>query len=268
MDDALDRQSTGLRPQLDRDELRSIVREEQIELRERDKRKLSVVVKGISFSSVDSFKTTFDKITDSLINTKVDVTDIAPVTPGLVRLNITNKDLRLQLLTSAPKLKNHQDYSRIYISRDLTYRQRAELKARRQRSGPPPASHPLTGANAVALASSVQQPPPVRSLPSTAPLTSAIPLLTAGGSGSTPISQSDPIPSSQSPPSQSTNLPSSHNVPSSSPASPPNVMDTSSAFRNALNVFSSPANGQVVGNRVSGSPNAEGAASSGTTTEG
>ena len=115
VDDTQARQSTNQGPPLDREEMRSVIREEQIELRERDKRKLSIVVKGINYSSEDSFKVTFDEITDSLIGTKLDVADIVPISPNLVRLNIPNKDQRLRLLTSSSKLKNHRDYGRIYI---------------------------------------------------------------------------------------------------------------------------------------------------------
>ena len=193
VDDALDHQSTGRAPTLDRDEMRSIIREEQIELRERDKRKTSIVIKGLNFSTADSFKVAFDDVTDSLIGLKIDATDIAPITPRLVRLNVANKDHRMRLLTSASKLKNHETYGHIFISKDLTYRQRTELKTRRQNSRLP-ASRPVSGANAVALAPSTRPPPRVQSMPSRGSLESTARNITTGSRGLVSASQPAPAP--------------------------------------------------------------------------
>ena len=67
------------------------------------------------------------------------LTDVTPI-PGhanIYRAKLLNDDVRKQVLGKSKTLRGTA-YSRVYISRDLTYAQRAELFARRQarRSGP------------------------------------------------------------------------------------------------------------------------------------
>ena len=50
----------------------------------------------------------------------------------MFRVNVPSRTIKQQLLTEANKLKNHPSFSNIFISRDLTFKQREELKLRRQ----------------------------------------------------------------------------------------------------------------------------------------
>ena len=113
--------------------LQSTVREEVKELHERDKRRTSIVIKGIPFSEAeDRFLEDFRRVvscfwTDSPV---IRLQEIFPIRPNLVRAKIVDNNIRNELLSRSKHLKR-SEYSNVFISRDLTYKQRQDLKVRR-----------------------------------------------------------------------------------------------------------------------------------------
>ena len=121
------------RPQQPAVDYRSIVHEELKEMKERDKRRQSVIIKGLKASSSDDLAAKFEQLTEQVMGTKIGISDISPI-PGhsqIYRAKIMNDDLRKTVLEKAKTLRN-ADFNSVYISRDLTYAQRSELFTRRK----------------------------------------------------------------------------------------------------------------------------------------
>ena len=153
--DRLDNQSQSQLPTRDRNQtnpsqtdIKDLIRKEITEMHEREKRKHSIIIRGINYSQ-DDFQTNFNLITNNIINRNVRLTNIKPLKPNIVRADIDDADLRKQLLLNASKLKSNQLYAHIFISRDLTYNQRTELRERRL------GRVTMTGANAVPVSSNL-----------------------------------------------------------------------------------------------------------------
>ena len=101
------------------------------EVREREKRKESVILRG--FGQVDPGKLK-DKVREicSFLNVQeVELVDIFRINQDLYRANIVNRQARLNVLSQAKRLRNSDMYKRHYIQRDLTYKQRCEVIAKR-----------------------------------------------------------------------------------------------------------------------------------------
>ena len=105
------------------------------------------------------------------MNKIIVLSDIIPDGNKFVRAKILNREDKLYLLTSSSKLKNSDLYGNVYISRDLTYQQRSELKIRRQNRQSSQASL-ATGANATPLTSASSAPPQPPVTPSVRPKSS------------------------------------------------------------------------------------------------
>ena len=114
-------QSTNALAPLDRNILKPLIRSELLELREQDKRKDSIVVRGIAFVSEEVFLQQFNQICTKLINKTIVASEIAPINSRFIRLKIENKSDRLELLTSSRNLKGSREFAHIFISKDLTY---------------------------------------------------------------------------------------------------------------------------------------------------
>ena len=112
---------------------RSIVHEELKEMKERDKRRQSVIIKGLRATSSGDLMAKFEQLTEQTIGTKVVLSDVTSISghPHIYHAKIVNDDLRKTVLDKAKTLRD-TDYSSVYISRDLTYVQRTELFARRK----------------------------------------------------------------------------------------------------------------------------------------
>ena len=110
---------------------RLLIREELIELKERDKCRETVVIRRLHFTNETDFLYLFDHLTMTLLKKKIQLSDVTQLNSHFIRAKILNKDDRISLLSSSSKLKNHPQYSTVYISKDLTYRQRQEIKNRR-----------------------------------------------------------------------------------------------------------------------------------------
>ena len=193
-----ERTNAHMCPAPDADSLRSLIRQELIEIKERDKRKNSVVVRGINYNSEGAFLHEFNKLTQALINKTIVPTDITPIKTNFVRMKIENNDDRLSLISSSPGLRNVKDFSHIYVSKDLTYQQRTILRERRQNRRTSSNTPRTTGAN-------------------------SIPITNISRESVSLLPQNNPPPSSS--------------LPSAPPASP-NIVNTTSPFQHALNFFS------------------------------
>ena len=152
-------------------EIHSIIREELIEMRERDKRRDSVVVRGLDYESDLDFQRRFDSLSLVLVNKKIQLTEITQLNPRFVRAKITNREDRSHLLSATNKLRNIAQFSSVYISRDLTFKQREELKSRRLASRQFPPGSVATGSNSIPVfRGSVNTGLPSTDLPYTPPV--------------------------------------------------------------------------------------------------
>ena len=111
---------------------RRMIRDEIREMREREKRVTSVIVRGIDVTSDDDFGAAFDPIANHLLGSSLNFSSIDCINrqKKLYRIKIDDYTTRRTLLQHAKNLKNSR-YSHIYINRDLTYMQRKELAERR-----------------------------------------------------------------------------------------------------------------------------------------
>ena len=115
-------------------EYRTAIREEVRELAERDKRKHSVIIKGLSASTPRDMALKFKRLTSEVMDKAVEVTEVTaiPNHPQIFRAKILDDDNRNLVLEKAKYLKDTEDYKGVYISRDLTYAQRTALFNRRK----------------------------------------------------------------------------------------------------------------------------------------
>ena len=211
--------------------LRPLIRSELLELREQDKRRDGVVVRGITFSSEEDFLHKFNQICTALLNKTIEASDIAPINSNFIRLKIENRNDRLKLLTSAPKLRGLKDFIHIYISKDLTYQQRTELRNRRQQNRNVAPGSFATGANSTPLNRNI--------LPVSIPTSTLLPPSTS----TTTVTSVLPASLQTAVVSQS----------SSDHHGSPTTNSLSSSFETARNFFTSPANLQP-SNNISSSP--------------
>ena len=103
------------------------------EYEERKKRVKSITVNGIGASNDLEFSEQFNNVCQTLVNNSPTISDIHCINSDkcIFRVTLEDKDARIAILSSAKNLKNHPNFSRIYISRDLTYMQRQELIRKR-----------------------------------------------------------------------------------------------------------------------------------------
>lgn len=114
------------------DQFRNTLREEIVEIREREKRTLSIIIRGLG-SDVTRVQCEFDNIVTFLLGAgkSIVLQDISPINPNLVRAKLSSIEIKRELLNNTKKLNNSQ-FKGVYISRDLTYKQRVALKQRAQ----------------------------------------------------------------------------------------------------------------------------------------
>ena len=108
---------------------RASIREEVRELHEREKRRESIILRGFN---VEDVVEKVNEISEFLCPniSRIILSDIVPLKSKLIRAKILNSVHRRELLINAKKLAN-SPFSAYYITRDLTYNQRLELKNRR-----------------------------------------------------------------------------------------------------------------------------------------
>ena len=140
------------------------------ELYEREKRKSSVVLRGVNSDTVAGASDLFRDLCQYLQVGVINLEEVVGIAPGVFRGKIACSESRYSLLAHAKDLRRSELYSRVYIQKDLTFRQRGEVIAkraaafnRRQVSGDvaggsgsapgngEPPSAPLSGANVVVV---------------------------------------------------------------------------------------------------------------------
>ena len=173
----------------DESKLRILIREEAREMAEREKRKASIIIRGVNAQSVASFRPVFNGISSFLIGSEVALSDIVCISKEkkLFRAKVNDDDARKQLLDNARNLGN-SSFSDIFISKDLTYQQRGELRARRdqrnKRSNEGNSSgenRPVGASNGSAAAATIVAPPPANLAPPAPPVVRANSASSDGG---------------------------------------------------------------------------------------
>ena len=120
-------------------------------MREREKRRDSIFVRGLDYVKKIDFRNRFDQLSTILINKSVHLSDITQLNPRFVRARITNKEDRSLLLSSTSRLRNNRLFSSVFVSRDLTFRPREEIKRRKSNQQLRQTDTLATGANAISL---------------------------------------------------------------------------------------------------------------------
>ena len=107
---------------------------EMREFEERKKRSNSIIIKGVDAIDNDAFKNVFDEICEELVGEPLVIDDIFCINRdrNMYRVKIQNRERKTALLLNAKNLKNSENFSRIFMSSDLTYLQRQELARKRQ----------------------------------------------------------------------------------------------------------------------------------------
>ena len=108
------------------------------EVREREKRKDSIIFRGMGDVSMEVLTRNFEVICDLLNVDGVTLTDIRKIgsSPPLYRARIHDDAKRRELLLRCHQLRNSEEFSRVYIHRDLTLQQRRDLMVKRNQARP------------------------------------------------------------------------------------------------------------------------------------
>ena len=118
---------------INQESIRSMLREETVEFMEQEKRKQSIIIRGLGDQPAavqDGFDDVAKEILGPNFSGRVILSEIVPINSNLVRAKILNDTVRKQILTSAKTLLSSTTNSRVFIKRDLTFTQRKLLKAR------------------------------------------------------------------------------------------------------------------------------------------
>ena len=110
------------------------IRDEIRELHEREKRKDSIVIRGIKATNdnIAAFSSSFNAVVEHLLpGRSINLNEVVVIEEELVRAKVTDSLKRRDLLSKATTLRSSFCFSEVYISRDLTYKQRGERKAKR-----------------------------------------------------------------------------------------------------------------------------------------
>ena len=115
------------------DQHRLFIREELREMHERDKRRDSVIIRGLKADSPRGIVNEFADLTEKKMGARIQLSDVVmiPKHTGICRAKIPNPTERQLVLDSAKNLRN-TEFQHVYIRKDLTYAQRGELKLKRE----------------------------------------------------------------------------------------------------------------------------------------
>ena len=103
------------------------------EVREREKRKDSIIFRGVGNVPLDILKRNFEVICDLLNVEGTTLTELKKIgsSPPLYRARIQDDTKRKEILLRCHQLRNSEEFSRVYIHRDLTRQQRRDLASKR-----------------------------------------------------------------------------------------------------------------------------------------
>ena len=115
------------------DQHRLFIREELREMHERDKRRDSIIIRGLKSDSPNGIVNEFADLSNKKMGARILLTDVVmiPKHTGICRAKISNPDERQLVLDRAKNLRN-TEFQHVYIRKDLTYAQRGELKMKRE----------------------------------------------------------------------------------------------------------------------------------------
>ena len=116
-------------PTIDRDAIREEVREQ----REREKRRNSIIIKGLHATSANDVVTKFESLSEAHLGGKVTVTDVVkiPNQTHMYRANIMSDEHRKRVLDQARNLRGTSSEV-VFISKDLTRAQRTAMYEKRK----------------------------------------------------------------------------------------------------------------------------------------
>ena len=117
-------------PQADSPHFRKILQEELIEIRQREKRADFIIIRGLG-SDINEVQAKFTVVANFLFKSDKTITlqDITPIKSDLVRARVLDQQDRRELLSISKNLKG-STHDGVFISRDLTYKQRMAIKQR------------------------------------------------------------------------------------------------------------------------------------------
>ena len=151
---APDDQDSTNRVCLDKESILAQVRE----VREREKRKDSVIIRGFSNINEETLIRNIQTICDLIDVEPVVLSDIKMIGgTNIYRARIVDADRRQALLMKCHQLRPTEEFRNVYINRDLTYQQRRDLRSRRNQSRSGTVTQPTSGANSIPVS---QDPPP------------------------------------------------------------------------------------------------------------
>ena len=119
---------------------------EIIEVYERDKRKHSVVIRGVMNKSEHELKNYFNGACSYLVVGNIQIPDLTELSPSVRSGKVLDTPSRLNLLSETKRLRSFNIFKDIYIQMNLTYRQRRDLLAKRARG-----NNQISGANAIPI---------------------------------------------------------------------------------------------------------------------
>ena len=113
---------------IEREELISQIRE----MREREKRKDSIIFRGLGNIPVDGLAPKFRQICSKLDLDPITLVDVKKISSAnLFRARIEDAERRRELLLRCHRLRSSEEFSRVFINKDLTFQQREQLRAKR-----------------------------------------------------------------------------------------------------------------------------------------
>ena len=103
------------------------------EYEERKKRRESLIVRGIVAANDSEFSRKFGGVSSAIVGNNVVPESIVCINRQnhLYRIKIADDEVRRNILINSKKLKDDNTYKNVYLSKDLTYLQRQEQRARR-----------------------------------------------------------------------------------------------------------------------------------------
>ena len=166
-------------------EIKQILHNEAVEIREREKRANSIIIRGLG-ADPNLIQQNFKDVVEQLLPGKhILLVEISPINANLVRAKIPDTNARRELLNNTKKLaRPDSNFQQVFIKRDLTYRQRQELLNRRPSTQHPPSNQPILTSNPSIIPGSSPTLPKTPSQPSP-----TLPVPNSSHSSSQPLPQ-------------------------------------------------------------------------------
>ena len=124
----------------------SAIMNEIREVYERDKRKNSVAIRRVMNKTEQEVKEIFIGVCSYLAVGNIQISDLAKVSPFLWSEKVLDTPSRLKLSSETKELRSSNVFKDIYIQRNLIYRQRREVLAKRSLS-----NNRSSGANVIPI---------------------------------------------------------------------------------------------------------------------